>query len=214
MTQVLDAVADDYPSYAAMIRRYGSVQVRNAATIGGNIANGSPVGDNPPALIALGATLHLRRGDVQRDVALEDYFVAYGKQDRAPGEFVTGVTIPRGRDAHRVYKLSKRFDQDISAVCGGFDVTVADGIVTAARIAFGGMAGLPKRAAAVEAVLLGQPWSAQTIAAALPAFADDFQPLDDMRASAAYRLEAAQNMLQRYFADLSGASVDVRGISA
>ena len=214
MTQVLDAVADDYPSYAAMIRRYGSVQVRNAATIGGNIANGSPIGDNPPALIALGATLHLRRGDVQRDVALEDYFVAYGKQDRAPGEFVTGVTIPRGRDAHRVYKLSKRFDQDISAVCAGFDVTVADGIVTAARIAFGGMAGLPKRAAAVEAVLLGQPWSAQTIAAALPAFADDFQPLDDMRASAAYRLEAAQNMLQRYFADLSGASVDVRGISA
>ncbi|WP_341223197.1 xanthine dehydrogenase small subunit [Loktanella salsilacus] len=214
MTQVLDAVAADYPSYAAMIRRYGSVQVRNAATIGGNIANGSPIGDNPPALIALGATLHLRRGDALRDVALQDYFLAYGKQDRQPGEFVTGVTIPRGRDAHRVYKLSKRFDQDISAVCGGFDVTVTGGIVTAACIAFGGMAGVPKRAAAVEAALIGQPWNAQTIAGALPAFAADFEPLSDMRASAAYRLEAAQNMLQRYFADLSGVSVNVREVSA
>lgn len=214
MTQVLDAVAADYPSYAAMIRRYGSVQVRNAATIGGNIANGSPIGDNPPALIALGATLHLRRGDALRDVALQDYFLAYGKQDRQPGEFVTGVTIPRGRDAHRVYKLSKRFDQDISAVCGGFDVTVTDGIVTAACIAFGGMAGVPKRATAVEAALIGQPWNAQTIAGTLPAFAADFEPLSDMRASAAYRLEAAQNMLQRYFADLSGVSVNVREVSA
>ncbi|WP_372804904.1 xanthine dehydrogenase small subunit [Loktanella salsilacus] len=214
MTQVLDAVAADYPSYAGMIRRYGSVQVRNAATIGGNIANGSPIGDNPPALIALGATLHLRRGDALRDVALQDYFLAYGKQDRQPGEFVTGVTIPRGRDAHRVYKLSKRFDQDISAVCGGFDVTVSDGNVTAACIAFGGMAGVPKRAAAVEAALIGQPWNAQTIAGALPAFAADFEPLSDMRASAAYRLEAAQNMLQRYFADLSGVSVNVREVSA
>ena len=214
MTQVLDAVAADYPSFAAMIRRYGSVQVRNAATIGGNIANGSPIGDNPPALIALGATLHLRRGDALRDVALQDYFLAYGKQDRQPGEFVTGVTIPRGRDAHRVYKLSKRFDQDISAVCGGFDVTVTDGNVTAACIAFGGMAGVPKRAAAVEAALIGQPWNAQTIAGTLPAFAADFEPLSDMRASAAYRLEAAQNMLQRYFADLSGVSVNVREVSA
>lgn len=214
MTRVLEAVADDYPSYARMIRRYGSVQVRNAATIGGNIANGSPIGDNPPALIALGATLHLRRGNVRRDVPLEDYFVAYGKQDRQPGEFVTGVSLPRGRDAHRVYKLSKRFDQDISAVCGGFDVTVAGGVVTAARIAFGGMAGVPKRAAAVEAALVGQPWNAATVAAALPGFAEDFQPMSDMRASADYRMQAAQNMLRRYFADLSGVAVDVRGVVA
>ena len=214
MTRVLEAVADDYPSYAAMIRRYGSVQVRNAATIGGNIANGSPIGDNPPALIALGATLHLRCGDETRDLPLEDFFLAYGKQDRGPGEFVTGVTIPRGRLAHRVYKLSKRFDQDISAVCGGFDVTVADGTVTAARIAFGGMAGVPKRAASVESALIGRPWTPGTIAAALPAFALDFKPMTDMRASAAYRLETAQAMLRRYFADLSGADVDVRRISA
>ena len=214
MTRVLEGVADEYPSYAAMIRRYGSVQVRNAATIGGNIANGSPIGDNPPALIALDAVLHLRRGDVTRDLALEDFFLAYGKQDRQPGEFVTGVTIPRGRAAHRVYKLSKRFDQDISAVCGGFDVTVTDGVVQAARVAFGGMAGVPKRANAVEAALVGQPWTAEAVAASLPAFAQDFAPLGDMRASAAYRMTAAQNMLRRYHADLSGGDVDVRRVSA
>ena len=214
MTRVLEAVSDDYPSYAAMIRRYGSVQVRNAATIGGNIANGSPIGDNPPALIALGATLHLRRGNETRDLPLEDFFIAYGRQDRQPGEFVTGVTIPRGRSAHRVYKLSKRFDQDISAVCGGFDVTVTKGTVTAARIAFGGMAGVPKRASSVESSLIGQPWSQETVRNALQGLAQDFQPLSDMRASAAYRLEAAQNMLLRYFADLTGMDVDVRRVSA
>ncbi|SEN02499.1 xanthine dehydrogenase small subunit [Loktanella fryxellensis] len=214
MTRVLDAVADDYPSYADMIRRYGSVQVRNAATIGGNIANGSPIGDNPPALIALDAVLHLRRGDVVRDVALADYFLSYGRQSRQPGEFVIGVTIPRGCHDHRVYKLSKRFDQDISAVCGAFDVTVTDGTVTRARIAFGGMAGVPKRASAVESALIGRPWTDATVSAALPAFADDFQPLSDMRASAAYRLTTAQNMLRRYHADLSGQTVDVRKVRA
>ncbi len=214
MTEVLDLIAANYPSYAAMIRRYGSVQVRNAATIGGNIANGSPIGDNPPALIALGATLHLRRGETTRDLPVEDFFQAYGKQDRQPGEFVTGVTIPRGQAAHRVYKLSKRFDQDISAVCGAFNVTVADGLVTQARIAFGGMAGIPQRAKAVEAALIGKPWDQASIDAATPAFAQDFTPLSDMRASANYRLETAQSMLRRYFADLSGADVSVQAVQA
>ncbi len=214
MTEVLDTVAADYPSYAAMIRRYGSVQVRNAATIGGNIANGSPIGDNPPVLIALDATLHLRCGDKPRDLAIADFFVDYGKQDRAPGEFVTGVTIPRGQNALRVYKLSKRFDQDISAVCGALNVTVADGVVQSARIAFGGMAGIPKRASSVESSLIGQPWTQATITVAAEAMAQDFTPLSDMRASAAYRLQAAQNMLHRYFADLSGVAVQVREVSA
>ncbi len=209
MTDVLEAVKDDYPSYAEMIRRYGSVQVRNAATIGGNIANGSPIGDNPPALIALGATLHLRLRDVERSLPLEDFFLAYGKQDRQPGELVTGVTVPLGLANHRVYKLSKRFDQDISAVCGGFNVTVADGVVTAARIAFGGMAGTPHRASAVEAALVGQPWTAETVEAAAARMGEDYTPMTDMRASADYRLTAAKNMLRRYFAELSGAPVNV-----
>ena len=161
MTEVLAAVEDRFPSWAAVIRRYGSTQVRNAATLGGNVANGSPIGDNPPALIALGATLHLRRGNARREMPLETFFLDYGKQDRQPGEFVEALTIPTEAPDFRVYKLSKRFDQDISAVCGGFNVTVRDGTVAAARIAFGGMAATPKRASAVvrpdQAV---RPWNA------------------------------------------------------
>ena len=212
MAEVERAIRPHSASYADMILRYGSEQVRQAATIGGNIANGSPIGDNPPPLIAAGARLHLRRGDETRDMALEDFFLDYGEQDRRPGEFVEAVTLPLPLDDLRVYKLSKRFDQDISAVCGAFNITVEDGTVRWARIAFGGMAGIPKRAAAVEAALQGQPWTDATVEAALPAFGEDFTPLSDMRASAAYRLEAARNMLRRYFADRAGARVSVREV--
>ncbi|HEX9858602.1 MAG TPA: xanthine dehydrogenase small subunit, partial [Paracoccaceae bacterium] len=131
------------------------------------------------------------------------------KQDRQPGEFVEAVTMPARAPALRCYKLSKRFDQDISAVCGCFNVTVTAGRVSAARIAFGGMAGVPKRALAVEAALIGQPWALATVQAARAEMARDFTPMTDMRASAAYRLEAAENMLLRYFHDLAGGTVDV-----
>jgi len=209
MVDVHQTLKTYHPSYAEMVRRYGSEQVRGAATIGGNIANGSPIGDNPPALIALGATLHLRHGTVERSIPLQDFFITYGKQDRAKGELVTGVTIPKSAPALRVYKLSKRFDQDISAVCGAFNVTINAGKVQAAVIAFGGMAGTPARAKAVEAALIGKPWTQDTVQAALPAFATDYTPMSDMRASATYRLEAAQNMLLRYFAELSGQATSV-----
>jgi xanthine dehydrogenase small subunit len=209
LSDLLPVMDDHHPSFAAMIRRYGSVQVRNAATVGGNIANGSPIGDSPPALIALGATLYLRRGDARRTLPLEDFFLDYGKQDRAPGEFVEAVTIPRQPDRLRCYKISKRFDQDISAVCGCFNITVTDGAVASARIAFGGMAGIPKRATAVEAALTGQLWTDATVAAAIPAFAADFQPLSDMRASADYRLSVAGNLLWRVFHDDAGTATNV-----
>ncbi|MBV0913865.1 xanthine dehydrogenase small subunit [Anianabacter salinae] len=209
LSQLHAAMGDLHPSLAEMIRRYGSVQVRNAATVGGNIANGSPIGDSPPALIALGATLHLRRGDTLRAMPLEAFFLSYGKQDRQPGEFVEAVSFPRQPDRLRCYKLSKRFDQDISAVCGAFNITVDDGSVTAARIAFGGMAGTPKRASAVEAAITGQPWTADTIDAAWDAWAQDFTPLSDMRASADYRMETARNMLMRYFLDSIGGVTSV-----
>ncbi|WP_108816486.1 xanthine dehydrogenase small subunit [Loktanella sp. Alg231-35] len=212
MTEVLEDLRGLQPSYAEMIRRYGSQQVRNAATIGGNIANGSPIGDNPPALIAMGATLHLRHGETTRDIPIEDFFVDYGKQDRAAGELVTGVTLPKSVPDLRCYKISKRFDQDISAVCGCFNITVNDGKVTAARIAFGGMAGTPHRATNVENALIDQPWTDQTITAAAAMFATDYTPMTDMRASAAYRLEIAQNLLHRYFAELSGQTTSVLGV--
>ncbi len=192
-------LAARHPALGELIRRYGSEQVRAAATIGGNIANGSPIGDSPPPLIALGATLHLRHGDTRRALPLEEFFLDYGRQDRRPGEFVEAVTIPAQPDRLRVWKISKRFDQDISAVCGAFNITVEGGTVTAARIAFGGMAGTPKRARAVEAALIGRPWTAATVTAALPAFEADFTPLSDMRASAAYRMRTAQALLWRAF---------------
>ncbi len=204
ISDLLDAMKSPHPDFAELLRRYASVQVRNAATIGGNIANGSPIGDGPPALIALGAALHLRMGDARRSIPLEDFFLDYRKQDRQPGEFVEAVTIPATAPALRCYKLSKRFDQDISAVCGCFNLTVDNGLVTAARIAFGGMAGIPKRATAVEQALIGKKLDLATAEAVKPLFARDFTPMTDMRASAAYRLEAAGNMLIRYALELSG----------
>ncbi|MEM9426185.1 MAG: xanthine dehydrogenase small subunit [Pseudomonadota bacterium] len=214
MQSFLKVAEGIHPTYGDLVRRYGSEQVRAAATIGGNIANGSPIGDNPPPLIAIDAVLHLRKGDRRRDMPLEDFFIEYGQQDREPGEFVEAVTMPASVPDLRVYKLSKRFDQDISAVCGAFNVRVVDGVVSEARIAFGGMAGVPKRAAAVEAALRGQPWAEDVVRGVFPRFSDDFAPLSDIRASAEYRLTTAQNMLLRYFHDRSGATVDVRQVHA
>ena len=209
-----EAVKDRLPSFGELLRRYASVQVRNAATIGGNIANGSPIGDGPPALIALGAVLHLRKGATRRSLPLEDFFLDYRKQDRQPGEFVEAVTIPATAPGLRCYKLSKRFDQDISAVLGCFNLYVEQEVITSARIAFGGMAGVPKRARAMEAALIGQPFGLAAFAAAKAACAQDFTPLSDMRASAAYRLEAAGNLALRYFHDLSGAAASVLEVRA
>ena len=203
------AMAAHHPSFAELLRRYASTQIRNAATIGGNIANGSPIGDGPPALIALGAVLHLRQGDATRDLPLEDFFLDYRKQDRRLGEFVTGVTLPKSAPQFRAYKISKRFDQDISAVCGCFNIEIAAGKITSARIAFGGMAGIPKRAAAVEAALIGQALNPQTAAEIAPLMSRDFSPLSDMRASKEYRLSIAQNLLIRYAHDLAGAPTSV-----
>ncbi|MGJ8616783.1 MAG: xanthine dehydrogenase small subunit [Sulfitobacter sp.] len=217
MTSLTDCettIERHHPSFAAMIRRYASVQVRNAATLGGNIANGSPIGDGPPALIALGATLHLRHGDTRRDLPLEDFFIDYGKQDRKPGEFVEAVSFPKQADTLRCYKLSKRFDQDISAVCGCISITGDGKTIHTARLAYGGMAGTPKRATAAEAALVGQPYREEIIQAAMAAMAEDFQPLSDMRASAAYRLQTAQNMLLRYFHETMGVNTDLHEVTS
>ena len=191
------------PDLGAMIRRLGSVQVRGAGTIGGNIANGSPIGDMPPALIAAGATLVLRRGSDTRTMPLEDYFLGYGRQDRRPGEFVEAVIVPRppAGSLLKVFKLSKRFDQDISAVCGAFALEIEGGIVRSARIAYGGMAATPRRAFACESALIGQPWTAETVERGAAALERDFQPIDDLRASAAYRALAAKNLLRKVLAE-------------
>ncbi|CUI87772.1 xanthine dehydrogenase small subunit [Cognatishimia activa] len=214
MNEMRAAITPHFASYGEMLRRYASNQIRNAATLGGNIANGSPIGDNPPALIALNAQVQLRRGDERRTMPIEDFFIEYGKQDRQPGEFVERISVPKQPDRLKVYKLSKRFDQDISAVLAAFNVTVEDGVVTEARIAFGGMAGIPKRAAHVENALRGQPWTETIIAAARPAWDQDFTPLSDMRASAAYRIDTARNMLTRYFLEDQGAATSVLEVAS
>ncbi len=213
LEQLGAAMVGHYDDFAEMIRRFGSVQVRNAATIGGNIANGSPIGDGPPALIALGATLTLRCGQTHREIPLENFFIAYGKQDRRPGEFVESIFIPAQPDTLRCYKITKRFDQDISALCGCFNLTITNGTITNARIAFGGMATIPKRAAAVEAVLINKPFTRASIGAALPAFATDFQPISDMRASAEYRLQVAQNLLLKYLLETTDKPIRIVGIA-
>ena len=203
-----------HPSLGAMLRRYGSAQVRNAATIGGNIANGSPIGDGPPALIAMGATLHLRYRDTRRALPLEDFFLDYGKQDRKPGEFVEAITVPKQPDTLRCYKLSKRFDQDISAVCGCINLTLEGSVITDARIAYGGMAGIPKRAAETEAALINQSFDETSIRRAMIALPMDFQPLTDMRASAQYRLLTAQNLLLRYLYEMNGVPTNLHEVTA
>jgi xanthine dehydrogenase small subunit len=187
-------------------RRFASIQIRNAGTVGGNIANGSPIGDLPPALIALGARLTLRRGAQRRELPLEDFFIAYGRQDRQPGEFVERVFVPKLHSTNRFacYKLSKRFDQDISAVMAAFNVNLEAGQVAEARIAFGGMAATPKRATEAEAALVGSAFDADAVARAADALVEDFAPITDMRASERYRLTAAQNLLVRFHLENSG----------
>lgn len=194
------------PDLGEVMRRFGSVQVRASGTIGGNLANGSPIGDLAPAFLALGATLHLRRGDSRRDLPLEDFFLAYRRQDRQPGEFVTGITVarPGPGDVFRAWKVSKRFDEDISAVLGAFRLTLDGRRVAAARLAYGGMAGIPKRAQAAEAALVGASLDApDEWAAAFDALAEDFTPLSDARASAAYRGQVARNLLRKALVEIA-----------
>ena len=212
ITHLMQAIRPISASLHQLFSRYGSPQVRNAATIGGNIANGSPIGDGSPALIAMGARLVLRRADERRALDLEDFFIAYQQQDRQPGEFVESIELPKAQDRLRCYKLSKRFDQDISAVCGCFKLQQEAGVITQARIAFGGMAATPARARKTEAALCGQPWNLESFERAKSALAEDFTPLSDMRASAGYRMQAAGNMLIRYFHDLQETPVNIREV--
>ncbi|GGF05934.1 xanthine dehydrogenase small subunit [Aliidongia dinghuensis] len=215
-TDAMPILTQRHPEMDGLLRRLGSTQVRNAGTIGGNIANGSPIGDSLPALIALGAVLVLRRGSVERELPIEDFFLGYRQTALAAGEFLARIRVPGAGPTtrFRAYKISKRFDQDISAVCGGFAVTLDDGRVADIRLAFGGMAAVPARARQAEQALLGQPWTEAAVAAALPALALDFSPLSDMRASADYRARVAANLLRKFQLETSGTgSIDVLALA-
>jgi xanthine dehydrogenase small subunit len=190
-----------YPELAELWTRFASLPIRNAGTLGGNIANGSPIGDSMPALIALETEIVLQKGDKTRTLALDTFYLGYQKTALEAGEFVVSVRVPLPSTTlhFRTYKVSKRYDQDISAVCAAFALKLDGGRVTSARIAFGGMAATPKRATHAEGVLLDNEWNEANARQATLALDIDFQPLTDMRASSAYRSKVARNLLWRFF---------------
>ncbi len=204
-----DLLCAEYPDLAELLHRFGSTQIRNQATLGGNLANASPVADLPPVLIALGAEIVLQRGERQRQMAVEDFFIDYKKTELAQGEFIRSIVLPRAKPDDRAqvhhlkaYKISKRLDDDISAMCAVFHLTLEGNVVVAARIGFGGMAAIPKRARRCERALLGQPFDRRAVERAQRAVVEDFQPISDARASASYRLAVSQNLLGRLFIEL------------
>ena len=195
------ALCRPYPQLGEMRQRFASLPIRHAGTLGGNVANGSPIGDSMPWLIALGAQVVLRGAAGERLLALEDFYLGYQQKDLRPGEFVQAVKVPlpRADVRFRTYKLAKRFDQDISAVCAAFAFRFDGDLIAQARIAFGGMAATPKRASRAEALLAGRSWNEAALAEAMAALAQDYAPLSDMRASSAYRMKTAQNLLRRFW---------------
>ena len=210
-TQGLTALAGRYPALGRLIPRIGGQQVRNMGTIGGNIANGSPIGDMPPALIALDAEIALRSRESVRNVPLEDYFIDYGKQDRERHEFVESITVPALPDdaLFAVYKISKRREEDITAVLGAFCLRLDGDVVAEARLVYGGMAGTPKRAAAAEAALVGKPWTEAAVRSAMAALDGDFSPLTDWRATSAYRMMTAKNLILRFYLESRGEEAEL-----
>ncbi len=197
------ALAERHASLREVALRFASLPIRNAGTMGGNVANGSPIGDSAPVLLALDATLVLRRGERVRTLPLAEFYVDYMSNRLEAGEFIHAIEIPPVASAVEVrsYKISKRFDCDISALATGFALRLDGDRVRDVRLAYGGMAAIVKRASQAEAALLGQPWNEASLRAAQAALERDFTPLSDMRASAGYRLQVARNLLERLWLD-------------
>lgn len=204
-TDMQSTIAEHFPQMETFWNRIGGEQVRNMGTVGGNIANGSPIGDTPPALIALNGTVALRSDTDQRTMPLKDFFIEYGKQDRTAGDFVEKIFIPylKPEDKFAVYKISKRRDEDISALCCAIKMNIADGMMRNVSIAFGGMAGTPMHASQTEKLLEGNAWSLETIRKAKAGIDADFSPLTDWRASKEYRALAAKNILERFYIEMT-----------
>ena len=202
------ALISAYPDLEELLERLGSKQVRNQGTVGGNIANGSPIADMPPVLIALGASLQLRRGDQSRVIGIADFYLGYKHTALATSEYIEQIIIPKLEQPQwlKVYKISKRLEDDISATCAAIKLQVNNSVITGASIAFGGMAAIPKHAQHCEQALLGKPWSEASIEQAMAALTQDFEPISDFRASANYRLQVSKNLLLRYFHEINAGS--------
>ncbi|MDP2985010.1 FAD binding domain-containing protein, partial [Hydrogenophaga sp.] len=206
------ALVSERPPLKTFAQRFAGLPVRNSGTLGGNVANGSPIGDSMPLLIALGASVVLMRWDkkrqavAHRELKLEDLYTSYRTNVMKADELLCWIKVPRPVDTEflRVYKISKRFDDDISAVCLAIRLTLEEGKVSTISIGAGGVAATPVRARQTEAALLGQAWSADTVMAAMAALRAEFQPISDMRASAAYRQTVLGNLLQRFWLESQG----------
>lgn len=204
LNDALIKISEFYSDFQELQRRFASMPIKNAGTLGGNIANGSPIGDSMPALITLGTQLILRVGEQTREIRLEDFYLDYQKTALQLGEFVEAIVIPLREEQTRFkfasYKIAKRFEQDISAVCAAISCELdTHHVAHNVRIAFGGMAAIPKRAKYTEAILEGQQLTSELMVQAQQALSQDYQPLDDGRASSAYRLHVAKNCLQRFY---------------
>jgi xanthine dehydrogenase small subunit len=206
LTEAFDALVAERPQLGTFANRFAGLPVRNSGTLGGNVANGSPIGDSMPLLIALGAHLVVMSARGHREMPIEDFYTGYRRNVLAPDEVLAWIKVPRPRPGEllRAYKISKRFDDDISAVCLVVRLHVEDGIVREASIGAGGVAATPVRARQAEAVLRGQPWTLQTAQAAAAALRAEFKPISDMRASAAYRSEVLGNLMQRFWLESQG----------
>ena len=205
LTDAMSIICEYHPELRELFTRFASPPIRNAGTMGGNVANGSPIGDSMPALIALGSSIVLRKGNATRTLPLDAFYIDYQKTDLQPGEFLHSIRVPViNSDAMvRSYKVSKRFDQDISAVCGAYCLELNDNIVSGIRIAYGGVAAIPKRATACEKALQDREWSDPSVRSAMVALQNDFQPIDDMRAGSDYRTTVVRNLLYRFFLETS-----------
>ena len=201
LTDAMQAIVAQYPTLEELFLRFASPPIRNAATLGGNIANGSPIGDSMPVLLVLDASLVLRKGSSVRSVPLNNFYIGYQRTVLRPGEFIEQILLPLPADGENVesYKISKRFDQDISAVCGAYRLIRNGDRVGDIKIAYGGMAAIPKRADNCEQSLLGKEWSEAVIAEAIAALDNDFTPISDMRSSAQYRKNICGNLLKRFY---------------
>ncbi|MDR7307852.1 xanthine dehydrogenase small subunit [Rhodoferax saidenbachensis] len=210
LTDAFAALVADRPQLGAFASRFAGLPVRNAGTLGGNVANGSPIGDSMPLLIALGANvvlMALRKGKVtHRELRLEDLYTGYRKNVMAPDEVLAWIKVPKAVPAERsrVYKISKRFEDDISAVCLALNLHIVDGQVVHASVGVGGVAATPVRARKTEAALTGEAWTADTVMTAMATLRGEFSPISDMRASSAYRTEVLGNLLQRYWLESQG----------
>ena len=212
LVQLDELLGKQYPELSALLKRFGSRQVRNTGTIGGNIANASPIGDLPPVLLSLGASITLQSKSGIRTVSLDDFFTDYRKTDMRPGEFLRSVIIPRhSRGRHlKIYKISKRIDDDISAVCFSCCIEIESDLVNHVRIACGGMAAVPKRAFQCEQSISGKRWDMKSLKNAGLAIDKDFKPIDDVRASASYRKEIARNLLKRMYLELHDPNTQIQ----